>query len=208
MISKEIKKYLKPEHTVLEWGSGESTKYFPQFVKKWISIEHDEKWCCNTTNELAKKYGSWEEYNTGCGKNYIIENIVYKFIPPEVSNEHFQDWKNIPLHPYWNTEKKEKWLTVTKYFYPNGCDYTYERAYQLDSYIWVPVADDKYHFNIAIVDGRARSMCAFAVKSKLTKDGLVLFDDYFGREQWHSDVTTEYKIIEKISNLAVMKPIK
>ncbi len=39
-----VKKYLKPEHTVLEWGSGGSTVHFSKFVKEWHSIEHTTKW--------------------------------------------------------------------------------------------------------------------------------------------------------------------
>jgi len=39
-----IKKYLNKEMVVLEWGSGGSTLFFPQFVKKYYSIEHDHDW--------------------------------------------------------------------------------------------------------------------------------------------------------------------
>jgi len=39
-----IKKHLNPDDVMLEWGSGGSTNYFPQFVKDYYSIEHDKKW--------------------------------------------------------------------------------------------------------------------------------------------------------------------
>ncbi len=39
-----IKSTLNPEHVMLEWGSGGSTVYFPQFVKEYYSIEHDLEW--------------------------------------------------------------------------------------------------------------------------------------------------------------------
>lgn len=39
-----IKSYLKPQHIMLEWGSGGSTHYFPTFVEKYYSIEHDLTW--------------------------------------------------------------------------------------------------------------------------------------------------------------------
>ena len=42
-----IEKYLKPEFTMLEWGSGGSTLYFPKFVRKYYSIEHDMSWYDN-----------------------------------------------------------------------------------------------------------------------------------------------------------------
>jgi len=45
-IIEEILKNLQPSRC-LEWGSGYSTIYFPNFVSKsskWISIEHDKDW--------------------------------------------------------------------------------------------------------------------------------------------------------------------
>ena len=217
MISKKIEKYLKPNHTVLEWGSGESTLYFPQFVKKWISVEHNREWFIKTSSQHAiskyvfTKQRPWDDCHQDLGENYIYHghnnsNVTIHLIEPEVSNEHFQDWKNITSHPYWNTEENKEWLKYTKAACPNGYEYTYQRFKQLEKYVCAPIAETKHNYDIIIVDGRARSMCAFMCKPILTDDGIVLFDDYFGREQWHSDVITEYEIIERISNLAVMKP--
>lgn len=39
-----ITSYLENSNVMLEWGSGGSTIYFPQFVKHYISIEHDMGW--------------------------------------------------------------------------------------------------------------------------------------------------------------------
>ena len=39
-----ILKHLYYTDTMLEWGSGGSTLYFPYFVKKYYSIEHDTEW--------------------------------------------------------------------------------------------------------------------------------------------------------------------
>ena len=39
-----ILKHLYYTDTMLEWGSGGSTLYFPHFVKNYYSIEHDSKW--------------------------------------------------------------------------------------------------------------------------------------------------------------------
>lgn len=39
-----IRKHLRSTDVMLEWGSGGSTWYFPLFVKKYYSIEHDEYW--------------------------------------------------------------------------------------------------------------------------------------------------------------------
>lgn len=39
-----ILKHLYYTDTMLEWGSGGSTLYFPYFVKHYYSIEHNEDW--------------------------------------------------------------------------------------------------------------------------------------------------------------------
>jgi|694.fasta_scaffold02536_11 glycosyltransferase involved in cell wall biosynthesis len=39
-----ITKYLNKNDIMLEWGSGGSTNYFPQFVDRYYSIEHDKNW--------------------------------------------------------------------------------------------------------------------------------------------------------------------
>lgn len=41
---KVISGTLNKNDIMLEWGSGGSTNYFPQFVKEYYSIEHDETW--------------------------------------------------------------------------------------------------------------------------------------------------------------------
>lgn len=40
----KILEYINKDTIMLEWGSGGSTTYFPQFVKLYLSIEHDKYW--------------------------------------------------------------------------------------------------------------------------------------------------------------------
>lgn len=49
-----FKSFLKKEMQVLEWGSGKSTLFFSQFVKKYCSIEHDIKWYSKIYKELPE----------------------------------------------------------------------------------------------------------------------------------------------------------
>jgi len=50
--TKTIVKYLKPEYVMFEWGSGGSTVYFPQFVKRYYSVEHQSHWFRMIRNKL------------------------------------------------------------------------------------------------------------------------------------------------------------
>ncbi|MDQ3076900.1 MAG: hypothetical protein M3Q63_02505 [bacterium] len=56
MLDSEInlfKHNLKKSDSVLEWGSGNSTLYFSQFVKKYTAIEHQKEWF----NKIKKSIG-------------------------------------------------------------------------------------------------------------------------------------------------------
>ena len=45
-------KHLYYTDTMLEWGSGGSTTYFPYFVKNYYSIEHDKEWADKVKSSL------------------------------------------------------------------------------------------------------------------------------------------------------------
>lgn len=47
-----VLKHLYYTDTLLEWGSGGSTTYFPHFVKKYYSIEHDGDWYNELKSEI------------------------------------------------------------------------------------------------------------------------------------------------------------
>lgn len=93
-----IKRYLKSQHIMLEYGCGGSTLFFSKYVKTYVCIEHDKKWIqkiqkkieetkpipsnielhyCDTNNpiKLPVWRGSYEDF-----ENYInyIEKLKYK----------------------------------------------------------------------------------------------------------------------------------
>lgn len=73
-----IESFLTPETVMLEWGSGGSTHYFSKLVKKYFSIEHNQKWYKKTLIGLP-------------------ENVVYRFIPAnnivDPRQSTYQDYK-------------------------------------------------------------------------------------------------------------------
>ena len=69
-----LTKYLKPEHSVLEVGSGQSTIEFAKTVKEVVSLEHHWRWYRrmsrklkgfnNVTYVLKQPNASWRRYKT------------------------------------------------------------------------------------------------------------------------------------------------
>ena len=47
-----VQRYLNKDDIFLEWGSGNSTLYFSQFVKQIISIEHNRQWLDNVREKI------------------------------------------------------------------------------------------------------------------------------------------------------------
>ena len=45
---------LGPTVSVLEYGAGGSTTFFSQFVKSWVSVEHDTAWAVNVSQMLSE----------------------------------------------------------------------------------------------------------------------------------------------------------
>ena len=64
----QIKKIVKPDMTIFEYGSGGSTLFWASRVKKVISIEHDKPWHEKMQHQLS---------------DLNINNIAYFLIEPE-----------------------------------------------------------------------------------------------------------------------------
>lgn len=79
-----ILKHLKPEYTMLEWGSGGSTLTFSKYVDKYYSIEHNEEWYLKVHQALG---------NSGLRDkvfNYYVEQNLPKSKPSKY--EEFKDY--------------------------------------------------------------------------------------------------------------------
>jgi len=83
-----ILKYLKPNYVMFEWGSGGSTLYFPQFVKKYISIEHQMHWFRHIRNNLRR----YKDINNKITLKYIPQNMDYDYEDKNWKYEWFKDY--------------------------------------------------------------------------------------------------------------------
>lgn len=90
----KILKYLKPNHKMLEWGCGGSTLFFPDYVEKYYSIEHNENWY----NEI---------------KDQVKENVTIVNIQRE------SDTGNLKSSNYEGLDKTSRYKDFNKYIkYP------------------------------------------------------------------------------------------
>jgi hypothetical protein len=76
--------YLKPEYTMLEWGSGGSTVTFQQYVDKYYSIEHNKEWFEKVDVELGNRNLKHKVHN------YFVEQNAPKSKPSRY--EEFKDY--------------------------------------------------------------------------------------------------------------------
>jgi hypothetical protein len=75
----KIESYLNKENIMLEWGSGGSTLYFPQFVKEFISIEHNNHWWVIVDSQIPDN-----------GVVYLVESNLPRTHPTK--REEFKDY--------------------------------------------------------------------------------------------------------------------
>lgn len=85
-----IEKFLKPEHTFFEWGSGNGTLYFSGLVKKLISLEHD----LDYYNEIKTSLDLFEVNN--------VELIHIKLDPSNRNKSRYEQFKEYVDYPVVN----------------------------------------------------------------------------------------------------------
>jgi hypothetical protein len=175
MYGKEVEmvlKYLKPQSTVFEWGSGGSTLLFSRYVKKYVSVEHNLDWYFEIKNIIDKNKISNID-------NYLVD--IPKGVPTK-KDKFYDKWqKEI------NILSKENLNTIPKLDY---CLYP-KKKYTWGEYI--DIIDEispntKYDF--VFIDGRARADCAFKALEYIHDDSIVFIHDFFGRDRYH--VVLEY----------------
>jgi hypothetical protein len=63
-------------------------------------------------------------------------------------------------------------------------------------------------YDAILVDGRARTACAFKAYRYLKPDGYLFFHDYYLNRPWYHDIETQYKVIDSVKHgqtLAVLQ---
>ncbi len=86
-----------------------------------------------------------------------------------------------------NSEKKIKFIFVDLNSAPNSFGYPGEKfdSSELKKYSDAVLQEKDNSIDIVFIDGRFRVACALKSFSKLKDDGIILFDDFLNRRQYH-----------------------
>ena len=141
-----VESLLRPDHVMLEWGSGGSTVAFSKQVKSYYSIEHNWDWYCKVKQAVE---------GTNVDLRYIPVNGPLPNNYFQAEYQHYRDYLDI--------------------------------VYQLGQM-----------FDVVLIDGRARRLCALKAIPFLKPNAHVIVHDYSLRAPYHC-ITDYYDKVAEIS---------
>ena len=188
--ARKIVSLLGPDKVVLEFGSGASTVFYPQFAKKWISIESCREWF-----DIIKPKVPANVEMISAERTHSNE-----YMPPEKDIEEakkryaFQDTEFEISKPYCMGKTKD--FPVLQYL--RHVDFV-EAVKQI-----------KEKVDLVFVDSRAKVFCALAAVSVLKPDGVIVVHDWSRSE--YRPLLDYFEMVEAIEppagDLVVLKPKK
>lgn len=152
-----IKKILRPEMRLFEYGSGGSTLFWASRVKQVVSVEHDKTWYEKMATEMDGR---------------PIKNVDYFLIEATADDQFARKKPGIPTD-YISADEQYAGKNFERY------------VKKIDEY---PDA----HFDIVMVDGRARPACILHALKKIKKGGYLIVDNterayYLQPFQWETE---------------------
>ena len=161
-----IQSYLSDKKIMLEYGCGGSTTIFPRYVKKYYSIEHNLDWFWNVQQEIY---------------NDKLDNVEIHLcdIPKGVPTKREEFWERYDDNILYASEHLDTNI-------PSFEDCVYPK----DKYVWNEYIDyvDKLNvklFDVILIDGRARTDCAYKVLNYIDKGSIVFIHDFWPRTEYH-----------------------
>jgi len=171
----------------LEWGAGGSTLYFSKIVSSYVSIEHDKSWYDKLTSQ-------------------IDDNVELLHVPTH--DEKFDD--ELDENAFDILKGDESWYGTNgnKEIYEKDGKTHWTTRGTIDwhcylDYIRKPLELSHRNYDVILVDGRARSMCAYIAKDLLKGDGYLLFHDFNNRGYYHG-ILKYYEIVDTEGTLAIL----
>ena len=161
-----IQSYLSDKKIMLEYGCGGSTTIFPRYVKKYYSIEHNLDWFWNVQQEIY---------------NDKLDNVEIHLcdIPKGVPTKREEFWERYDDNILYASEHLDTNIPSFE-----------ECVYPKDKYVWNEYIDyvDKLNvklFDVILIDGRARTDCAYKVLNYIDKGSIVFIHDFWPRSEYH-----------------------
>jgi hypothetical protein len=149
---KQLEKIVRPTHSVFEYGSGDSTIWWARRVGRVVSVEHNAYYFAAVVGRLPENVECHRVPRTTKGAAEVEIDDMTKRFLADGQFPTFGDRRDI-----------EHGL-VSEGFY---------------SYAMTPMGRK---FDIVVIDGMARSLCAFLAPRYLNDDGIVIFDN---SDRWH-----------------------
>ena len=160
-----IQSHCSDKKVMLEWGCGGSTTIFPKYVKEYYSIEHNLDWYWKVQEEIDDELDN--------------VNVHLCDIPKGVPTMREEFWDKYDENLLYASEHLDTTI-------PSFEDCVYPR----DKYIWGDYIDyvDRIgvnHFDIVLIDGRARTDCAYKVLNYIDESSIVFIHDFWPRPEYH-----------------------
>ena len=185
-----LTKYLKKDTEMLEWGCGGSTIKFASEVKSIDSIEHQLEWYNNI-------------------KDIVPSNVSLYHVPPNDINlrDKILD-KSAFIAQKPCIERNNKIRIENDILFRecrDGKDW-----HEYINYINFPETLNK-KYDVILIDGRARVMCAVKALSLLKENGVVMVHDFkgdrvIGGRWYYQGILNYYDEIDSGGSLSVLKP--
>lgn len=144
-----ISTIVKPEFEVFEYGGGYSTLWWSKFVSRVVTVDHDQAWVNKIAPHLHAPHEIiWASPSQNCS----------------IQAQELAD-------SYFNANPNNK--------FPYDDEKINRRGLNDRDFIWYADNINQYEgdFDIIVIDGMARRLCAHFAIPKLKDNGLIVFDN-------------------------------
>jgi hypothetical protein len=145
-----LKDIIDKDHKVLEYGSGYSSLFYKDKVKELLSVEHDKEWAVKITNE----HPGLEIHVVEQGESAI-------------------DISEKPFYAFRETQSK---LAPRSNHVEHDIKHGLANE-EFAAYASMIYAKPKGYYDIVVVDGMARGLCAWYAADMISKNGFIILDN-------------------------------
>lgn len=181
---------------VFEWGSGWSTLYFKDFVRKYYSVEHDKSWYNLISNEIWKS----SDENT---ELYFKSPHEIKFEKQydDVAKIILKEWSEESISRPPSKFEVESYEEDGKWYYKgrSGLDW-----HCFIDYLNVIETTNEKRFDVIMVDGRVRPFCAFKAKDYMDEKSILLMHDFTVRP-WNHSILEWFELEKTVDTIGVLR---